>query len=451
MRVTFMGGTETVTGSRFLVESENARILVDCGLFQGYKWLRERNWQAPLFDIDGIDAVVLSHAHLDHSGYIPRLYHLGYRGPVYCQHATLDLCGLLLPDSGFIQEEDARFFHRHHLSKHAKPEPLYDRETAEKSLTLFKSVDFGEVFTVGDMKIHIQPVGHLLGAGSVIIEADGKRIGFSGDVGRQDDLFMYPPKPLPELDLLVLESTYGNRRHETGDPWEQLAMVVNETAAKGGVLLVPSFTVGRAQLMQHMLVTLMAEKRIPQLSIFLDSPMAIDASHIYKRHASQHRLSEGQCQWMCQGVTYTRGVEESRALEEIRYPHIIIAGSGMLTGGRILHHMKRLMANHRTTLLFTGFQAGGTRGSHLVNGAESVKIHGEYIPCKARVAVLDGLSGHGDYLEIADWLKQSALKPGTRIQLVHGEPEASDAMRLYLKDHTSYEVSVAQYHQILRV
>lgn len=451
MNIVFLGGTETVTGSKFLVESGTTRVLVDCGLFQGYKWLRERNREAPLFDIDELDAVVLTHAHLDHSGYVPRLYHLGYRGPVYCHHATRDLCGILLPDSGHLQEEDARFYARHKLGKHAQPEPLYDRQTAERCLELFEPVAFRQTITVGDMHIHLQPAGHLLGAGSAIIEAEGKRIGISGDVGRPNDIYMYPPEPLPELDLLLLESTYGNRLHDTQDPWQQLEKIVNDTVNQGGVLLVPSFAVGRSQTLQYMLVTLMAEQRIPTLPIFLDSPMAINASDIYHRYADQHRLTDADCQRMTEGVTYTPKVEDSKALADIKYPHIIIAGSGMITGGRILHHMKRLLANHRTTLLLTGYQAGGTRGARMLAGEESIKIHGEYIPCKARLEMLEGLSGHADYQDLTRWLQSSALRKGTPIKLVHGEPDAADSFRLHLQDHTDFKVAVAQYRSVARL
>ncbi|MFC6635093.1 MBL fold metallo-hydrolase RNA specificity domain-containing protein [Microbulbifer taiwanensis] len=451
MNIVFLGGTETVTGSKFLLESADTRVLVDCGLFQGYKWLRERNWEPPLFDIDRLDAIVLTHAHLDHSGYIPRLYQLGYRGPVYCHSATRDLCGIMLPDSGQIQEEDARFYARHKLSKHAHPEPLYDAETAERCLELFQPLEFGEPVNLGAVRLHLQPAGHILGAGSAILEAEGKRLGFSGDVGRPDDTLMFPPQPLPALDLLLMESTYGDRRHPETDVWQQLAEIVRQVANRGGVLLIPSFAVGRAQTLQYMLVTLMDRGEVPRLGIFLDSPMAIDVSGIYCRYAEQHRLSEADCRRMDRGIIYTHRVEESKALEEIRYPHIIIAGSGMATGGRILHHMKRLLPDHRTTLLFTGYQAGGTRGAHMMAGHRSVKIHGEQVHCKARIEMLDGLSAHADYLDLTNWLLQSDLKPGTRIQLVHGEPDAADALRLYLQEHTKFRVKVAQYRQILRL
>lgn len=451
MKLVFLGGAESVTGSKFLIESGDTKVLVDCGLFQGYKWLRKRNWQSLPLDAKQLDAVVLTHAHLDHSGYVPRLYQQGYRGPVYCHRATRDLCSILLPDSGRIQEEDARFFARHKLSKHEKPEPLYDQQTAERSLKLFERVRFGETFEVGDLSFQLQPAGHILGAASIIVEGEGKRIGFSGDVGRPEDVLMYPPQPLPELDLLLLECTYGDRRHSETDVWESLATIVNDTVARGGVLMIPSFAVGRAQAMQHLLAKLMDDGRIPKVPVFLDSPMAIDVSGIYHQYSDQHRLTDEDCARMMRVVKYTHSVEESKALADINYPHIIIAGSGMMTGGRILHHMKRLLPQHRNTLLLSGYQAGGTRGAHLRAGAEAVKIHGAYIPCRAQLASLDGLSGHGDYQDITDWLKASALKPGTAIQLVHGEPEAADAMRVHLQEHTEFAVDVAEYRSILTV
>ncbi|SDK69836.1 MBL fold metallo-hydrolase RNA specificity domain-containing protein [Microbulbifer yueqingensis] len=451
MNIIFLGGTQTVTGSRFLVEHQDTRLLVDCGLFQGYKWLRERNWQPPAFDFHKLDGILLTHAHLDHSGYIPRLYHLGYRGPVYCHPATVDLCSILLPDAGRIQEEDARFYARHKLGKHAHPRPLYDGETAERSLELFEPIDFGQSLRVGGLSASLQHAGHILGAASGIVEADGHRIGFSGDVGRPDDVLMYPPDPLPALDLLLLESTYGDRRHPELDVQEELNRVVNEVVGRGGVLVIPSFAVGRAQTLQHMLVRAMDAGDIPRLPVFLDSPMAIDASGIYSRYPELHRLSEAECRRMSQDVTYTREIEESKALENIQYPHIIIAGSGMASGGRVLHHLKRLLPNHRTTVLFVGYQAGGTRGARMLAGGSSVKIHGEYIPCRARVEMLDGLSAHADYRDLERWLQASSLRAGTVIQLVHGEPDAADCLRLYLQDHTRFKVSVAQYRQIVRL
>ncbi|WP_299018531.1 MBL fold metallo-hydrolase [uncultured Photobacterium sp.] len=452
MKIVFLGGCETVTGSKFLVETKTTRVLVDCGLYQGYKWLRRRNWQPLLLvDIHQLDAILLTHAHLDHSGYIPVLYKKGYRGPVFTHTATEALCRILLADSGNLQEEDARFYGKHHISKHDTPEPLYDRATAEQSMKLFKTVEYDERFSVGDITIYFQNAGHILGAASIIIEAEGKKVGFSGDVGRSDDILMMPPDPLPELDLLLLESTYGNRHHKKTDPFQQLADIVNETAQKGGVLLIPCFAVGRSQTLMHMLSVLMADDRIPHLPTYLDSPMAINVSDIYTRYSSEHRLTHSQCYAMCNTAIYTRSVEESKALAEMRFPHIIIAGSGMVTGGRILHHIKHLLSDHRTTLLLTGYQAGGTRGAKLLEGAEMVKVHGKWILNRARVEVMHGVSGHGDYLEIEQWLKHSKLRKGMPIQLIHGDPDALEGMRDHLRRNTEFDVEIAGYQNILTI
>jgi metallo-beta-lactamase family protein len=377
------------------------------------------------------------------------LYQKTYRKPVFTHYATKALCGILLPDSGHIQEEDAKYHFRHKLSKHTPPLPLYDRETAERCLKLIEPVEFGETFAIGDISLHLQGAGHILGAGSLIIEAEGKRVGFSGDVGMLNDVLMNPPKPLPELDLLLLESTYGNRRHEDSNPLEQLAGIINETAQHGGVLLIPSFAVGRAQALQHLLATLKSEGRVPDLPVYLDSPMAISVADIYCHFSHHHRLNHEQCHHMCEVATYTREVEESKALAELRFPHIIIAGSGMATGGRILHHLKRLLGDHRTTVLFTGYQAGGTRGAKMVGGADSVKIHGKWIPIKARIENIHGLSCHADYVEIKQWLERSNLRKNTAINLVHGEPESLDAMRDHLRCTTRYRVEIASYQSIL--
>lgn len=451
MNIVFLGGTETVTGSKYLVETKNTRILIDCGLYQGYKWLRKRNREPLPLDIKALDAVVLTHAHLDHSGYIPVLYNQGYRKPIICHKATTALCSILLPDSGHIQEDDAKFYHKHKIGKHQTPEPLYDKLTAEKSMALFESVDYEQEFIIGDIKLKLQDAGHILGAASIILEAEGKRIGFSGDIGRSNDIFMYPPKPLPNVDLLMLESTYGNRRHDEEDPFEQLAKVVNSTINKGGILLIPSFAVGRAQVLQHMLAVLIQENRIPKTPIFMDSPMAISVSDIYCQYNEQHRLTPEQCQTMGEMITYTRGVDESKAIADLTIPHIIIAGSGMATGGRILHHLKRLIGDQRTTVLFSGYLAGGTRGAKILNGEDSIKIHGQWLPVRATIEVMHGLSGHADYVDIGQWLKKSALHKNTAIQLVHGDPSALEAMRDYLKKNTSYNVEVAIYKSILRL
>lgn len=451
MRLTFLGGTETVTGSKYLLETESTRVLVDCGLYQGYKWLRRRNWQPLPLAIDTVDAVILTHAHLDHSGFLPVLYKHGFRGKVITHAATASLCGLLWPDSGRIQEEDAKFYHKHKLSRHANPEALYDEATARAALNLLQPVEFHQLVQVGDLQFTLQPAGHVLGAASVIAQHNDYRIGFSGDVGRPDDILMYAPELLPAVDLLLLEATYGDRRHAPEDAWQQLAAVVNETAHDGGVLLIPSFAIGRAQLLQHMLVTLMAEGKIPRLPIYLDSPMAISASAIYQRFHRYHRLTHQQCDAAFEQVIYTRSIDESKALASERAPHIIIAGSGMATGGRILHHFKHWLSDHRCTVLFSGHQAGGTRGAKMLQGVESIKVHGEWLAVKAKIRQLDGLSGHADYLELATWLAASTLSPRTRIYLVHGEPDALESMSDYLKQTTDFDVNIGDYRGILQL
>ncbi|MEJ2681795.1 MAG: MBL fold metallo-hydrolase [Gammaproteobacteria bacterium] len=451
MKITFLGGAETVTGSKFLVETNSTKVLVDCGLFQGYKWLRERNWQSLPLNLDTLDAVLLTHAHLDHSGYIPVLYKQGFRGPVYTHHATKALCEILLADSGHIQEEDAKYYRKHKMGKHEHPKPLYDRETAEHSLSLFHSVNFDEVLEVGDIRFYLQPAGHILGAASIVVESEQKRIGFSGDVGRFQDVLMKPPRPLPALDALLMEATYGNRQHVDQNPEQSLAAVVNAVAQREGVLLVPAFAVGRAQALQHLLAKLMDEGQIPRMPIFLDSPMAIRVSDTFCSFSDQHRLSHKQCHQMCDAVTYTRTVDESKALAVEPYPHIIIAGSGMATGGRILHHFKRLLNNPKTTVLFTGYQAGGTRGAKMLDGAKSVRIHGEWIPIRASIEVTLALSGHADYLELTQWLQQSALADSTQITLIHGHQDALESLRTHLQEKTPFSVRVAAYRDVLKM
>lgn len=451
MRITFLGGAETVTGSRYLLETETTRVLVDCGLFQGYKWLRRRNWQPLPLGINHVDAVVLTHAHLDHSGFVPVLYKHGFRGSVWTHAGTAALCSVLWPDSGRIQEEDAKYLKKHKLSKHENPEPLYDEAIAKKALKLLQPVGYHEQFAVGDIEFELQSAGHILGAASVIASHNGKRVGFSGDVGRPNDILMHPAEPLPELDCLLLESTYGDRRHQQTDPFSDLADIVNETAKAGGVLLIPSFAVGRAQLLQHMLVTLMDEKRIPRMPIYLDSPMAIRVSDMYSDFHDEHKLTANQCSHMESMVTYTHSVEDSKQIANQTGPHIIIAGSGMATGGRILHHFKHWLSDHRSTVLFAGHQAGGTRGAKMLGGCERLKLHGEWLEVRAKIRNLDGLSGHADYAEIHQWLQQSKLSAGTQIQLVHGEPDALEAMRDYLCQHTEFDVDIPDHMGILRI
>ncbi|MBI2379509.1 MAG: MBL fold metallo-hydrolase [Gammaproteobacteria bacterium] len=441
MKLQFFGATGTVTGSRYLVTEGKTRVLVDCGLFQGVKALRLRNWTPFPVRASDIDAVVLTHAHLDHSGYLPRLIHEGFAGPVYCTPATRELAEILLPDSGKLQEEDAERANRYGYSKHHPAEPLYTERQAERALQAFEPVDFHDAFAIGALRVHFTPAGHILGAACVHVENAARRLCFSGDLGRPNDPAMRPPEPISRCDYLVLESTYGDRRHEAADVGEQLAGIVNDTVAHGGTVLLPAFAVGRAQTLLHLLTQLRASKRIPAVPFYLDSPMAIDVTHVFCRYRPQHRLSEAECRALCSGVTYVHTGQDSEALSADPHPKIIIAGAGMLTGGRILHHLKAFGGDRRNALVICGYQAEGTRGHALVQGARTLKLYGEYVPVNCRIAVIDSLSAHADYVEIGDWLAQFAEAP-RRVFLTHGEPLAADSQRRYLEERLRWNVAV---------
>jgi metallo-beta-lactamase family protein len=433
-RIGFLGAADTVTGSRYLVQTDTASVLVDCGLYQGYKKLRERNWSGPPFDPRALDAVVLTHAHVDHSGYLPRLCKLGFRGPVYCTPGTEDLLRILLPDSAHLQEEDARRANRYGYTRHRPAEPLYTREDAQRSLSHTRAVSFGDRVEVAPgVQVVFTRAGHIHGSACVGMRTPDTTIAFSGDVGRPHDPLMLPPEPLPAADYLVVESTYGDRRHPAEDAAETLARVVNETAAKGGVILVPSFAVGRAQHLLHLLANLREARRIPDLPIFLDSPMAIDATRIFFEHDEDRRLSDAECRRIYEVATCSHTSEDSKAIDLRTGPMIVVSASGMATGGRILHHLRRFLPHASNAVLFVGYQATGTRGRSLVDGADEIKIHGEYVPARARIVEIHGLSAHADYAEMVEWLRASELSP-RRVFVTHGEPAASDAFRRRLRD-----------------
>ncbi|VAW37313.1 Metallo-beta-lactamase family protein, RNA-specific [hydrothermal vent metagenome] len=445
MKITFLGATGTVTGSKYLINTSQANLLMDCGLFQGYKSIRSRNWDPLPFNIELIDAVLLTHAHLDHSGMIPLLYKYGYRGPVYCSQATFKLCELLLKDSGHLQEEEAKFRNKHRLSRHQPAKPLYDFKTAKASLSLFVPVDYEKAVTVKDAKIEFSPVGHILGATSIRVESNGKSIIATGDVGRPNDLIMHPPQALKDCDYLLIESTYGNRLHEKHDPVTDLENIVNASIAKGGSILIPSFSVGRAQAIMFVLAELIKDKRIPKLPIFLDSPMAINASDIYSEFEDEHRLNIAQCHEMYDKVTCTKSIEESKHLASLTDPHIIISANGMATGGRVLHHLIRFLPDNRNTIVFTGYQAGGTRGQKLRDGAKHLQIFGREVEVTANIEKIPSFSAHADYREMIDWLKQSKNLNPKQVFVVHGEADAADEFRLRLKKEFGWHITVPYY------
>lgn len=441
-RIHFLGAADTVTGSRYLIETGGARVLVDCGLFQGYRKLRERNWAALPFSVQSLDAVVLTHAHIDHSGYVPKLCKLGFKGPVFCTGGTCDLLQVLLPDSGYLQEEDARRANRHGYTRHHPAEPLYNREDAERSLSQLRPQAFHKSFEVASgITATFSRAGHILGSACLALRVGPRTITFSGDVGRPLDPIMKPPEPLGATDYLVVESTYGDRRHPTEEVTDALARVVNETVAKGGVILVPSFAVGRSQHLLHLIAKLRDEGRIPDVPLFLDSPMAIKATKIFCDHKEDHRLSEEQCHAMCNAAQYSTTPDDSKAIDQRSGPMIVVSASGMATGGRILHHLRRFLPDENSVVLFVGYQASGTRGRSLVDGVDELKIHGHYVPVRAKIVQAHGLSAHADYAELLDWLRPSKLSP-KRVFVTHGEPAAADAFRRRLRDEFDWDVVV---------
>jgi len=451
MKLTFLGATGTVTGSRYLVECGGHRVLVDCGLFQGLKQLRLRNWAPLPVDPASIDAVVLTHAHIDHSGWLPRLVEQGFRGLVHATAATAELCGLLLPDSGKLQEEEAAYANRHGTSKHTPALPLYTQQQARLALERLRPQPFDASFEpVPGMYVRLRGAGHILGAASAHVLTERGSILFSGDLGRSDDLLMKPPAPPQSADVVLVESTYGDRLHEGDDVREALAQVVNRTVARGGHVIVPAFAVGRAQLLLHVLRLLKDAGRIPQVPVYLDSPMATDATTLYQRHPELHRLDAAACAAMSRDVRIVRTPEESRALASLRYPAVIISASGMATGGRVVHHIEAFAPHPAHTILFVGHQAMGTRGASLVNGAREVRMHGHWVPVRAEIATIDGLSSHADRDELLAWLG-SLHTPPRRVYMTHGEPVSADALRQTVSERLGWRAAVPEYLQSVDV
>jgi metallo-beta-lactamase family protein len=445
MQIDFFGATDTVTGSRHLVHIGGKRILLDCGLFQGFKVLRERNWAPPPAEMLRADAVVLSHAHLDHSGWLPALVGHGYRGPIYATPATRDLAEVLLLDSAHLQEEDARRANRYGYSRHEKALPLYTRRDAQRALAHFVPLAPGRDLAIGDVRVGFTPVGHLLGACAVRLTHRGERLVYSGDVGRSNDLLMPAPQPLPEADVLLVESTYGNRAHPHEDVAAVLARIVRDTVQRGGSVLLPAFAVGRAQALMLVLQRLKAAGEIPaELPVFLDSPMAVQATALYHKHRRLLRVGAREAEHLADGVRMISDAAQSMRLTRSRWPGVIISASGMATGGRVLHHLKAMAPVAKHHIVFAGFQVGGSRGARLVAGATEVKIHGEYVPVRAQVSQLEGFSGHADSDELMAWMR-ALRKPPRQTLVVHGEPDASDALRIRIKDELGWKVRVPQH------
>lgn len=446
MKLTFLGATGTVTGSKYLLNTGSYRVLIDCGLFQGLKQLRLKNWANLPINPKDVDAVVLTHAHIDHTGYLPLFVKNGFSGKVYCTEGTRDLCKILLPDSAHLQEEEAEYANRRGFSKHHPALPLYTKADAFKALEMLVPVPFDQDVNIGDdLTLRFYPNGHILGSAFARIHNKKTSILFSGDIGRPNNILMKPPVKVKQADYLLLESTYGNRLHERDDPILKLASIINKTVTRKGVVLIPVFAVGRAQELLYYIHLLKASGAIADnIPVYLNSPMAVDATAIFTKHRGEHRLSKEECAALNRTAHVINSVEESRALNQMKGPMIILSASGMASGGRVVHHLKAFAPKSNNTILFAGFQAAGTRGAALVDGAKEIKIHGEYVPVRARVEIISNLSAHGDYLEIIDWLRGFESAP-RKTFIIHGEPLAADAMRLHVEEKLHWRTEVPDY------
>lgn len=455
----FLGAAGTVTGSRYLIEAGAERLLVDCGLFQGGKELRLRNWSPLPVAAGSIRWLALTHAHLDHTGYIPRFIQDGFRGEIYSTAATADLCGLLLPDSGHLQEEDATYANKKGISKHKPALPLYTYDQAVASLQSFRAVDESKPFALGDhFSLRYFAAGHILGARSILLEVrengNLRRVFFSGDVGREQQMLIRPPA-VPELDgdyIMLCESTYGDRLHPTDDYRERLAAIVEGTAARGGSVIIPAFAVGRTQELLYVFRELMEGGRLRPIPIHVDSPMAIDCTDLYRRHHEDHNLemdkleAQGGKPFTPPGVHFDRAVADSKALNGVRDPMVIISASGMATGGRVLHHLKRCLPDSRNTVLLVGFQAPGTLGQALQSGSPMVRIHKEEVPVQAHIESMENLSAHADYGEILRWLARFP-RPPQKVWLVHGEPAGAASLQQKISGSMHWQAQAAEYLQ----
>jgi len=440
--LTFLGAAGTVTGSKFLLDTGEARVLLECGLFQGLKALRLQNWAPPPFEPARLAAVLLSHAHIDHSGYLPRLARIGFTGPIYCTSGTADLLRIMLPDAAHLQEEEADYANRHSTSKHQPALPLFGVDDAVKALGLVKPVKVNTSVAVGrGLSARFIRSGPILGAAIMEVRLGELRLVHSGDLGLYDVPIMPDPEPVAEADILLVESTYGNRLHPREDPAAMLVTAVRRAVEQKGWLLIPAFAVGRSQEILYTLRELEKAERIPSLAVYLDSPMAIEATAIYSQHPEEKDPGTGP--FLPRRFHLARSVQDSKALNEVDGPLIVISGSGMATGGRVLHHLRHRLPDPRTTVLFVGYQAAGTRGRLLKDGAKEVRIFGEEIPVRARVTVSDAYSAHADQGEILRWLRGFRRAP-RMTYIVHGEADAALALRDKISEDLGWPARVAE-------
>ena len=448
MNITFLGAAGTVTGSKYLLTIGSKKILVDCGLFQGLKELRLRNWQPLPVNASSIDAVLLTHAHIDHSGYIPLLVKQGFTGTIYCTHGTQELCEILLPDSGHLQEEAARHANMHGYSKHNPALPLYTAEEARNALPFFTPIMcYNKITLFNDINVEFFPAGHIIGAACIRIEHQGRSIVFTGDLGRPHDAVMQAPAFIDNMDYLVIESTYGDRLHPVEHPKELLKPLILKTIKRGGSVIIPAFAVGRAQAILHYIALLKKEKAIPMdLPVYLDSPMAINSTQILLHHRNEIRLSESDCRDLNSMTHFTNTPDESKELDIDTQPKIIISASGMATGGRILYHLKAYASDKRNLILFSGYQAIKTRGADMLSGQKEIKLFGEVISIEAEIASLSSLSAHTDYQETLDWLRHIKNAPKC-VFITHGEPKAALSLKEKIEQQLHWHCVIPTYQQ----
>nr|WKN36603.1 MBL fold metallo-hydrolase [Tunicatimonas sp. TK19036] len=452
--IQFLGAAQSVTGSKHLLHIDNFQILMDCGLFQGLKKLRERNWDPFPMDVTEVEALVISHAHIDHIGYLPKLVKEGYDGPIYCTTATAALARIMLLDSAKLQEEEAEWARKKGYSKHNPPKPLYTTEDAEQTFRLFQAYEFDEdIYLRNDIRLKFHNAGHILGAAWVEITISGpsqqKNLIFSGDVGRYNQPVLRDPVSMSHTDVLLVESTYGDRENLSEDPTEEFATVVNEAMDRGGCLLIPAFAVGRTQTVMYYLKTLMEANKIPKVPVYLDSPMAINVTKLYKQYFTFHKLRDQDLEYMesifdYEFFNYYRSVPASQSINEIRKNAIIVSSSGMCTGGRILHHLIHRLTRPEDTILFVGYQAKGTRGRSILDQEETIRIFGQNVPLKMQVRRIDGLSAHADKSELLQWTNTLREVP-KRTFLVHGEIESSQAMKQSLEEKGWSNIHIPDY------
>lgn len=449
--VQFLGAAGTVTGSKYLIEFEQKKILVDCGLFQGLKALRVHNWEYLPVNVKEIDCVLLTHGHLDHVGYLPRLIKAGFNGTIYGTAPTLEIAEIVLNDTAKIQEEEAERANRHQYSKHKPAEPLYNVKDAEKTFKHFKVVELNEWLNLGqNIKARFQTNGHIIGSTFIELQIGNKKLVFSGDVGPSKDLLLNAPKRPQEADIIFVESTYGDRIHPKGNIKEKLKDTILQTLAKGGNVIIPSFAVERTQTLMYLLWQLRKENAIPKIQFIMDSPMGNNVLDVFEKYLAWHKLPKADCIEMCKLFTLVKDFKETLSVIENSEPKVIIAGSGMVSGGRVLSYLQHYVSKPETTVLFVGYQSEGTRGRKMQSGCHEIKIYGKYYEVNAKIETIHGLSAHGDQKDLIDWLSELKNKP-EQVFIIHGENQAADAFRSKLNDTFGWNCMVPKLYDIATI